>query len=148
MNAIQAWETEGGALLRHSPRGAAASSRAMPRARDASRRLADVPLVAPEAVSGRTPEAKPPSRSSPPKRASRNPKFQNDRAVPEIRIWTKQFSCIGESPPHDHPHVYIDMGDDDTILCPYCATRYRYDPHLAPFEADPEGSLVTEPGGI
>ena len=26
--------------------------------------------------------------------------------------------CIGESPPQDHPHVYINMGEADTILCP------------------------------
>jgi uncharacterized Zn-finger protein len=73
------------------------------------------------------------------------PKFQNDRAAPEIRIGVREFSCIGVSPPHDHPHVYIDMGDEGTILCPYCATRYRYDPRLPPSEADPEGSIFVDP---
>ncbi|MGH2602964.1 MAG: zinc-finger domain-containing protein, partial [Dehalococcoidia bacterium] len=48
---------------------------------------------------------------------------------------------IGVSPPHDHPHVYINIGNHDAILCPYCATRYRYDARLAPFEADPQDSL-------
>jgi uncharacterized Zn-finger protein len=52
------------------------------------------------------------------------PKFKNDRGVPEIRIGVKEFMCIGESPPQDHPHIYINMGEADTILCPYCATRF------------------------
>ena len=29
------------------------------------------------------------------------------------------------------------MRDADTILCPYCATRFRFDPRLTPFDADP-----------
>jgi uncharacterized Zn-finger protein len=32
--------------------------------------------------------------------------------------------CIGESPPQDHPHVYINMGEAATVLCPYCATLF------------------------
>jgi hypothetical protein len=43
--------------------------------------------------------------------------------------------CVGESPPQDHPHVYINMGEADTILCPYCATRFRFDPRLTPLAA-------------
>ena len=39
------------------------------------------------------------------------PKFKNDRGVPEICFGVKEFMCIGESPPQDHPHVYINMGD-------------------------------------
>ena len=56
------------------------------------------------------------------------PKFRNDRAVAEIRIGVREFNCIGVSPPLDHPHVYINMGEQDAILCPYCATRFRFDP--------------------
>ena len=42
------------------------------------------------------------------------PRFRNDIAVSEIRIGAKEFKCIGVSPPHDHPHVYIDMANQDT----------------------------------
>ena len=73
------------------------------------------------------------------------PKFRNDHALPEIRIGAKEFNCIGVSPPHDHPHVYIDMGEQDTIICPYCATRYRHDPKLAPLDADPQDCLFVDP---
>ena len=57
-------------------------------------------------------------------------KFRNDHGVPEIRIGVKEFECIGVSPPLDHPHIYINMGEADTILCPYCATRFCFDPRL------------------
>jgi len=77
--------------------------------------------------------------------ASRFPKFRNDCAVEEIRIGAREFNCIGVSPPHDHPHVYIDMGDKDTILCPYCATRYRYDARLGPFDAEPPDCVFIDP---
>ena len=36
--------------------------------------------------------------------------------------------CVGAMPPFDHPHVFLDMGDDDEIICPYCSTLYRHDP--------------------
>jgi uncharacterized Zn-finger protein len=71
-------------------------------------------------------------------------KFRNDNAVPEIRIGIKVFKCIGVSPPQDHPHIYLDMGDDDTIRCPYCATLFRFDPRLGPGEADPPDCLFID----
>ena len=69
------------------------------------------------------------------------PMFLNNRGVPEIRIGVREFECIGVFPPLDHPHIYINMRDEDTILCPYCATRFRFDPRLTPFDADPPDSL-------
>jgi len=71
-------------------------------------------------------------------------KFRNDRGVPEICIGVTEFKCIGESPPQDHPHVYINMGEADTIFCPYCGTRYRFDPRLTPLEAEPLDSLFAD----
>jgi uncharacterized Zn-finger protein len=72
------------------------------------------------------------------------PKFKNDRGVPEMRIGVREFKCIGVSPPLDHPHAYNNMGDEDAILCPYCATRFRFDPSLGPREADPEDGLFLD----
>jgi uncharacterized Zn-finger protein len=71
-------------------------------------------------------------------------KFRNDRGVPEIRIGVSEFKCIGISPPQDHPHVYINMGQADTILCPYCATRFRFDPRLTASDADPPDSFFAD----
>jgi uncharacterized Zn-finger protein len=64
------------------------------------------------------------------------PKFRNDRSVTEISIGVTEFECIGESPPQDHPHIYINMGQTDTILCPYCGTRSRFSSRLTPLDAD------------
>ncbi|HUK07789.1 MAG TPA: zinc-finger domain-containing protein [Stellaceae bacterium] len=64
-------------------------------------------------------------------------KFRNDDGVAEIRIGVREFNCIGVTPPHDHPHVYLNMGETDTILCPYCVTRFRFDPSLTPSQSDP-----------
>ena len=66
-----------------------------------------------------------------------HPKFKNDQGLPEIRIGAKNFKCAGASAPQDHPHVYLEMGAADEILCPYCATLFRYDPTLGPRAADP-----------
>jgi len=72
------------------------------------------------------------------------PKFRNDHGVPEICIGVREFKCIGVSPPRDHPHVYINMREVDTILCPYCATRFRFDPRLTPLDADPPDSVFAD----
>lgn len=65
------------------------------------------------------------------------PKFHNDMGVPVIEIGTKEFNCIGATPPFDHPHIYIDMGDDNQVVCGYCSTLYRFNPDLKPDEARP-----------
>jgi uncharacterized Zn-finger protein len=54
-----------------------------------------------------------------------------------IEIGAKEFMCIGAMPPFDHPHVYIDMGDETEAVCPYCSTLYRFTPKLGPHEARP-----------
>jgi uncharacterized Zn-finger protein len=71
-------------------------------------------------------------------------KFRNDRGVPEICIGVREFECIGVTPPQDHPHIYINMGEADTILCPYCGTRFRFDPRFAPLDAEPPDSLFAD----
>ena len=69
------------------------------------------------------------------------PHFQNDLGVHEIFLGSKEFMCIGAKPPFDHPHVFLDMGTDDDIICPYCSTYFRYKPTLAPGTAEPAGCL-------
>ena len=57
--------------------------------------------------------------------------------VPVIEIGAKEFMCVGATPPYDHPHVFLDMGEDNEIICPYCSTLYRHDPSLDPHAARP-----------
>lgn len=73
------------------------------------------------------------------------PKFKNDQGVKEIRIGVREFECIGASPPHDHPHVFLDMGQDAGIICPYCSTVFICDPSLADTQSLPEDCAATSP---
>lgn len=70
------------------------------------------------------------------------PHFANDTGVEKIYIGVREFQCMGARPPHDHPHVYLDMGADNQLLCPYCSTLYVHDPRLEPDQSDPAGCLV------
>jgi uncharacterized Zn-finger protein len=72
------------------------------------------------------------------------PHFQNDAGVPTIDIGVREFMCIGAAPPFDHPHVFLDMGDADEKVCPYCSTLYRYRPGIAPTETNPSGHLYRD----
>ena len=38
--------------------------------------------------------------------------------------------CVGANPPFDHPHVFLDMGDENEKVCPYCSTLYVYNDKL------------------
>lgn len=73
------------------------------------------------------------------------PHFHNQPGVPVIEVGAREFMCIGALPPFDHPHIFLDMGDDNEIICSYCSTLFRYNPTLAPNEARPEACALTEP---
>jgi len=75
--------------------------------------------------------------------ASVVPHFHNDAGLPVIEIGAHEFKCVGAKPPHDHPHVYLDMGSDREIICPYCSTLYRHNPKLAADAAKPAESAYT-----
>ena len=72
------------------------------------------------------------------------PHFHNDGGYATIEIGVTEFMCMGANPPYDHPHVFLDMGDDTEKVCPYCSTLYVHDPRLAANESDPKGSLVAD----
>ena len=72
------------------------------------------------------------------------PHFHNDPGVAVIEIGAREFMCVGATPPFDHPHVFLDMGEDDEIICPYCSTLFRHDPKLAPHQARPAECALAE----
>ena len=41
------------------------------------------------------------------------PHFQNDGGHRVIEVGVKEFMCTGASIPYDHPHIFIDMGDEN-----------------------------------
>ncbi|TPW32898.1 zinc-finger domain-containing protein [Pararhizobium mangrovi] len=67
------------------------------------------------------------------------PHYQNDAGHDAVEIGVKEFMCVGARPPFDHPHEFLDMGDDVEKVCPYCSTLYRYDASLKWDETRPEG---------
>ena len=58
------------------------------------------------------------------------PHFHNQPGLPKVTVGAKEFMCIGALPPFDHPHIFIDMGNETDIVCSYCSTRYVYDSTL------------------
>jgi uncharacterized Zn-finger protein len=65
------------------------------------------------------------------------PHFHNEPGVSSIEIGAREFKCVGALPPNDHPNVYLDIGDEKSIVCPYCSTLYRHNSALAANEARP-----------
>jgi uncharacterized Zn-finger protein len=72
------------------------------------------------------------------------PYFHNDVGAAIIHVGAKEFMCIGAKAPFDHPHVYLDMGKADEIICPYCSTLYKYGAHLHGQETNPPGCGLSE----
>lgn len=73
------------------------------------------------------------------------PHFQNDAGYDIIEIAVTEFMCVGANPPHDHPHVYLDLGDEGEKVCSYCSTLYRRAADLHGTETRPAGCLFEEP---
>ncbi len=69
------------------------------------------------------------------------PHFHNTDGIAQIEIGAKEFKCVGALPPYDHPHVYLDMGHDNDIVCPYCSTHYVHNSKLKPDAADPASAI-------
>ncbi len=70
------------------------------------------------------------------------PHLANDQGAEKIFIGVKEFKCMGARSPFDHPHVFLDMGADNQVLCPYCSTLFVHDPRLGAAETDPKGCLA------
>ena len=68
------------------------------------------------------------------------PHFHNSAGVPKILIGAREFMCVGALPPYDHPHVFLDMGSEDEIICPYCSTLYSFDKKLHGTDSVPPNS--------
>jgi uncharacterized Zn-finger protein len=73
--------------------------------------------------------------------ASSTPYFVNDLGLAAIEIGAHKFMCIGAKPPFDHPHVFLDMGTANEIICPYCSTLYKFNARLDSHAANPAAAL-------
>jgi uncharacterized Zn-finger protein len=69
--------------------------------------------------------------------ASHVPHLCNDQGVEKISVGTTELQCMGARPPFDHPHVFLDMGSDTQIICPYCSTLFVVDTRLEGDQTNP-----------
>lgn len=69
------------------------------------------------------------------------PHFQNDAGHARIEIGVSEFMCMGATPPFDHPHEFLDLGDDSEKVCPYCSTLYVLNHDLGAEETVPSGCV-------
>ena len=69
------------------------------------------------------------------------PHFQNSGGIAQIEVGVKEFMCIGALPPFDHPHIFLDMGKNSEITCPYCSTHYVFNSRLDAGSADPASAI-------
>ena len=67
------------------------------------------------------------------------PQYKNDLGVQSIEIGVRNFQCIGETPPMDHPHIYLTMGSGIRKVCLYCNTEYVLNQSLSHEQTIPEG---------
>ncbi len=49
-----------------------------------------------------------------------------------IEVQQKVVACDGGKGALGHPRVYLNMGDNDHVDCPYCSRRYAYVPPKSP----------------
>ena len=66
------------------------------------------------------------------------PQYKNDIGAKSIQIGTRNFVCIGETPPMDHPHIFLTMGSGISKVCLYCNTEYTLNLSLQVNETIPE----------
>ncbi|MCF6326913.1 MAG: zinc-finger domain-containing protein [Devosiaceae bacterium] len=71
------------------------------------------------------------------------PHFHNTQGVSRIEIGAREFMCVGALPPFDHPHIFLDMGSEGEIVCPYCSTHYVFNPKLTTGTSDPASAVYT-----
>lgn len=69
------------------------------------------------------------------------PHFHNTEGLPQIEIGAHEFQCIGALPPFDHPHVFLDMGKGNDIVCPYCSTHYVFSSRLKAGTSQPISAI-------
>ena len=40
-------------------------------------------------------------------------------------VSSKKVSCSGHNGPLGHPKVYLEMGDNESVVCPYCSKIFK-----------------------
>ena len=72
------------------------------------------------------------------------PHFHNQPGLQTVRVRAREFMCVGALPPFDHPHIFIDMGDEIDIVCSYCSTRFVFDATIPALCQPPESLYMPD----
>ena len=54
-----------------------------------------------------------------------SPEIKDNNAHDVELVDYKKVSCHGIDGPLGHPKVYLDMGDKDFVVCPYCSKIFK-----------------------
>jgi uncharacterized Zn-finger protein len=73
--------------------------------------------------------------------SSSTPRYQNDMGLSKIEIGSREFMCVGAKPPYDHPHVFLNLGAAEEIVCPYCSTLFKHNANLGAGHANPAAAV-------
>ena len=47
--------------------------------------------------------------------------------APEVyEVETKKIACDGGGGPLGHPKIYLEMGENSKITCPYCSRQFHF----------------------
>jgi uncharacterized Zn-finger protein len=76
-----------------------------------------------------------------PMASSSTPHYQNDMGLSKIEIGSREFMCVGAKPPYDHPHVFLNLGAAEEIVCPYCSTLFKHNAKLGAGRANPAAAV-------
>ncbi len=60
------------------------------------------------------------------------PAARSEAAEPDIPVESPVVACDGGGGALGHPTVYLHIGDDGAIACPYCSRRFVLDPGATP----------------
>ena len=53
-----------------------------------------------------------------------SPEIKSEKNKDVEYVNSKKLSCAGVEGPLGHPKVYLDMGDSNQIVCPYCSKLF------------------------
>jgi uncharacterized Zn-finger protein len=51
---------------------------------------------------------------------------KSDTPLEMVVVNTKKVACDGDVKKDGHPRVYLNMGAESSVDCPYCGRRYLY----------------------
>tara|TARA_Y100001935_G_C17206346_1_gene457763 strand:- start:358 stop:534 length:177 start_codon:yes stop_codon:yes gene_type:complete len=55
-----------------------------------------------------------------------SPDIKDDTSINVEVVSSKKVSCDGGGGALGHPRVFLEMGNEDQIVCPYCSKLFKF----------------------